>query len=80
MGNKPIRSWKQEFSRAWSMSEIAPVSPTSTSYTQTVTRIHNAGGEDNKNRVVETTYVVTLYTSDGGLQTSTNSHQVNYLI
>lgn len=80
MGNKPIRSWKQEFSRAWGMSEIPPVSPTSTSYTQTVTRIHNAGGLDNKNRVVETTYVVTLYTSDGGIQTSTNSHQVNYLI
>ena len=44
------------------MSEIAPVSPTSTSYTQTVTRVHNAGGEDNKSRVVETIYEVTLYT------------------
>jgi hypothetical protein len=62
------------------MSEIAPVSPTSTSYTQTVTRVHNAGGEDNKSRVVQTIYEVTLYTSKGGLQTSTNSHQVDYLI
>jgi len=62
------------------MSEIEAVSPTSTSFAQTVRRVYDAGGEDNKSRVVETTYEITLYTSKGGLQTSTNSHQVNYLI
>ena len=61
-------------------SEISPVSPTSASYTQTVTRVYNAGGEDNKSRIVNTIYEVTLYTSKGGLQNFTNSHQVAYLV
>jgi hypothetical protein len=61
------------------VTEATPViRPTSSSYTQTVTRIHGTTGD--KDRVVETKYEVTVYTSSGGIRTFTNSHQIDYLI
>ena len=61
------------------ITEVAPpMRPTTSSYTQTVTRVHGTGGD--KDRVVETKYETTIYTSSGGIKTYTNSHQINYLV
>jgi hypothetical protein len=57
-----------------------PMRPTTSSYTQTVTRVHGTGGDEDKSRVVQTYYETTVYTSSGGIQTYTNSHQINYLV
>ena len=62
------------------ITEVTPMPPTTSSYTQTVVRVHGAGGDENKSRVVETEYETTVYTSSGGIKTYTNSHQINYLV
>lgn len=55
-----------------------PIRPTTSSYVQTVTRVHGTTGDED--RVVETKYEITVYTSSGGIRTFTNSHQIDYLI
>ncbi len=57
-----------------------PMRMTTSGYTQTVTRVQNAGGDDNKSRVVQTFYDTIVYTSSGGIKTLTTSSQINYLI
>ena len=57
-----------------------PMRLTTSGYTQTVTRVQNAGGDDNKSRVVQTFYDTIVYTSSGGIKTLTTSSQINYLI
>lgn len=61
------------------MNEITPVQrlPNTYSFTQSVEKVIPTANGD---KIQKTNYVVTVYDHNGKLQTTTASHQINYLV
>ena len=72
-------SWNDS-RRVGRMTEISAISGIAgtTINKYVIENVYKAG--DGKHKVVQNVYMVTTYDSNGQLTTTTNSHQINYLI